>query len=200
METITNINQLDFNKRYTYADYLTWQFEEMVELIRGKLFKMSPAPNSYHQELSGNLSGLLWNALRRSPCKVFDAPFDVRLPSKKDGETIYTVVQPDICVICDISKIDKRGCLGAPNLIIEILSQSTAQKDIKDKFEIYQEAGVKEYWIIHPEEQTLLIYTLDTAGIYQPSRLLTKGDTVGVGVVEGLTINLDEVFTPNIYE
>lgn len=199
-QPITDINQLDASQTYTYADYLTWQFEEMVELIKGKLFKMSPAPSSYHQELSSNLMISLGQQLHKRKCKLYHAPFDVRLPSQRDGETIYTVVQPDICIICDVSKIDKKGCFGAPDLVVEILSPSTAKKDVKDKLEVYEESGVPEYWIIHPEEQTLLIHTLDATGRYQPSRLLTKGDVVEVNAVKGLTIDLDEVFTPNEYE
>ena len=115
-----------YGVEYTYADYMKFEFEEMVELIRGKIFRMSPAPRSYHQEISGNLFLIFGIYFKNNPCKVFHAPFDVVLPihhSTKDKST--TVVQPDICVICDLTKIDYAGCFGAPDLVIEIISKST---------------------------------------------------------------------------
>jgi Uma2 family endonuclease len=189
---ITDINQLDLNKRYTYQDYLSWQFDELVELIRGKIVRMSPAPNTGHQRISSNLHGQLWSFLRGKNCQVFSAPFDVRLPV---GEN-ETVVQPDICVICDPEKLDHRGCKGAPDWIIEILSKSTAQKDLTDKFELYEQAGVHEYWAVHPEEGTVLIYRLDDAGRYQllRQRPFTSGESVSVGVLPDLQVDFREVF------
>ncbi|MGB1282992.1 MAG: Uma2 family endonuclease, partial [Polaribacter sp.] len=157
---ITDINQLDLNKTYTYADYLLWQFSERVELIKGKIFKMSPAPKRIHQDISRNIEFKLFAHLRKQPCKVYYAPFDVRLSKKKKDQLIETVVQPDICVICDEKKLDDRGCLGAPDLIVEILSPSTKKKDITDKFNLYEENGVREYWIVDPDNQTLLKYVL----------------------------------------
>jgi len=112
------IEEPDLSGTYTYADYLTWQLGEMTELIRGKIFKMSPAPGSLHQKISGELFRQSANFLKGKKCQVFSAPFDVRLPlsnkSKSDRE-IITVVQPDLCVICDPAKIDERGCVGAPD-------------------------------------------------------------------------------------
>ena len=136
---IQNASLLDVNKMYTYADYLTWHVQEQLELIKGRLFKMSPAPLRYHQELSGALYRELSVYLQRKSCKVFHAPFDVRLPTsqeKQNDTQIDTVVQPDIVVVCDTSKLDRRGCVGAPDLIIEILSPSTAAKDVKEKFHL----------------------------------------------------------------
>src|ERR1700749_3483027 len=113
---------LDLNSSYTYADYLKWTFIERVELIKGKLFKMNPAPNRMHQGLSGHLFNALYNYLKGSKCKAYSAPFDVRLPGKsKDDNYIITVLQPDICVICDNSKLDLKGCAGAPDIVVEIL-------------------------------------------------------------------------------
>ncbi|ERM84983.1 hypothetical protein P872_23275 [Rhodonellum psychrophilum GCM71 = DSM 17998] len=127
-------------------------------------------------------------------CKVYQAPFDVRLPvHSKKNEDIFTVVQPDICVICDRSKLDEAGCIGAPDLIIEILSPGNNQKELKYKYKVYEESGVKEYWIIHPEEQTLLIYSL-TAGNFVPSKLFTNGDIVGSRCIEGFSMDLEDVF------
>lgn len=196
---ITDISQLDLNKRYTYADYLTWQFDEMVELIRGRIVRMSPAPNLHHQDISGNLFLQVGNALKRKPCKVFAAPFDVRLPLPPDRQTarkIDTVVQPDLSIICDMSKLDLQGCNGAPDWIIEILSRSTAHKDLIEKFDLYQHAGVKEYWVVHPEEGTLIAWTLNETGFYQPLRPqpFTAPEKVPVASIPGFEMDLEEVF------
>lgn len=193
------VEEPDLSGTYTYANYLTWQWGEMKELIRGKIFKMSPAPGSLHQQVSGNLFGLLWNYLHGKPCLVFSAPFDVRLPNAQKGKTdqdISTVVQPDLCVVCDRSKIDERGCLGAPDWIIEILSHHTSAKDINEKFEVYEEAGVKEYWVVHPQEQTVLVYTLDKQGKYQGLlKPYIRTDKISPVALPGITIDLTEVFS-----
>jgi len=196
---ITDINQLDPNKRYTYADYLTWQFDEMVEIIKGKVYRMSPAPDRYHQQVSGNMYGMIWSYLRKNPCQAFSAPFDVRLPlplTKQTNDKIDTVVQPDICVICDPSKLDHQGCNGAPDWTIEILSKSTSSKDLNEKFELYQNARVKEYWIVHPHEATILVYILDSKGKYQAlqQKPFTKGDLIPVSIFEGLQLDTHEIF------
>lgn len=134
------VKEPDLSGTYSYADYLTWTWDEMAELIRGKVYKMSPAPGSLHQRISTELLRQIANFLKGKKCNVFSAPFDVRLPdtaAEKANQKITTVVQPDLCVICDPEKIDERGCLGAPDLIIEILSKHTAVKDLRDKFEVY---------------------------------------------------------------
>ncbi|MDX2245605.1 MAG: Uma2 family endonuclease [Bacteroidia bacterium] len=196
---ITDISQLDLNKRYTYADYLTWQFDERVELIRGKVVSMIPTPNLIHQEISGNLFIQIHGFIRKSPIKVFAAPFDVRLPLPPDRQTptkIDTVVQPDLSIICDLSKLDLQGCNGAPDWIIEILSRSTAHKDLIEKFDLYQHAGVKEYWVVHPEEGTLIAWTLNESGLYQPLRPqpFTAPEKVPVATLPGFEVDLEEVF------
>ncbi len=148
---ISNIADLDLNGTYSYADYLQWRFDETVELIKGKIFKMSPAPNVKHQRISWNLTHIFSNYFWKKPCSAFAAPFDVRLydpkKSSKNNKDIFTVVQPDICIICDEEKIDDLGCIGAPDLIIEILSKGNSNKEMKNKYELYEENGVKEYWI-----------------------------------------------------
>ena len=163
MIMVTDINELDFDKTYSYADYLTWRFQERLELFKGRLFKMSPAPSTTHQKVASNLHGILWNKFKNHPCKLFSAPFDVRLLDKKkstkDSE-IFTVVQPDLCIICDENKLDQRGAFGAPDLVIEILSPGNSKKELKYKFDLYEEAGVLEYWIVNPEDKTFLIYVL----------------------------------------
>jgi Uma2 family endonuclease len=191
---VHSFEELDLGEEYSYADYLTWKFKERVELIKGKIFKMSPAPGRLHQEISGNLQGKIWNYLEGKRCKIYAAPFDVRLPDTSTREeAIYNVVQPDLCVICDLSKLDDRGCVGAPELIVEILSPGSSQRDLKDKYALYESSGVLEYWIIHPVEGTLLIYTLTESG-YQSSRLFTKGDVVSSKVLPGFSLDLTEVF------
>lgn len=193
-----NAEEPDLSGSYTYADYVTWTWGEMSELIKGKIFKMSPAPGSMHQRISGNIFGKLWNYLRNKPCQVFSAPFDVRLPSSKKSKAdkeIITVVQPDLCVICDASKIDDRGCIGAPDWIIEILSPHTSAKDLREKFDVYEESGVREYWVVHPQEQTLLIYTLAENGKYTGIlKPFVRTDRVKSVTLPGLAIDLEEIF------
>jgi len=169
METITDISQLDLSKSYTYADYLSWKFTDLVELVRGRVMRKMSAPTEAHQQCSSNLQGLVWNYLRGKPCRVYAAPFDVRLMrSTGNGDAqVRTVVQPDLCVICDLTKLDRRGCVGAPDWIIEILSPGTAIHDTKTKFDLYAENGVGEYWIVYPGEQTISVYVLRN-GEYQP--------------------------------
>ena len=192
------LSDLDFSKTYTYADYFNWRFDERLELIKGKIFKMSPAPSRSHQEISVAMTVKLVNYLKGKPCKVYAAPFDVRLPrTSKEDTAIYTVVQPDICVICDLSKLDDRGCVGAPDIVVEILSPGNNNKELRNKFEVYQEAGVKEYWIIHPSERTFLKYTLDRDGLFQPSKLLVGGDEVTSEILPGFVLDLNEIFEEN---
>jgi len=188
------LSDLDVSKTYTYADYLKWTFDERLELIKGKIFKMTPAPGSVHQRISFTLGRRIGNYLEGRPCEVFLAPFDVRLPKSSDNDkAIITVVQPDICVVCDPAKIDEKGCLGAPDIVVEILSPGNNKKELKNKYEVYEEAGIPEYWIIHPQEKTFLKYTL-TSGKFQPSRLLTMGDTVETPILPGFVLSLDELF------
>jgi Uma2 family endonuclease len=180
--------------RYSYADYLTWEIEGMVEIIKGKVFREVAAPNRGHQDISGKLFFEFYGFLQNHPCRVYEAPFDVRLPvHSKKNEDIFTVVQPDICVICDPSKLDDAGCIGAPDLIVEILSPGANKKDLKYKYDVYLESGVREYWVIHPYEQTLLVYTLEN-GIYHASRLFVAGDMVRSGVVDGFTLDVEDLF------
>ena len=176
---ITDINQLDVNGTYTYADYLLWRFKEQVELLRGKLFKMSPAPREIHQRVLNEINFELMSFFRNKTCRVYPAPFDVRIPDKGTKGTtdnqIYTIVQPDLCVACDLEKIDGRGCIGAPDLVVEILSPSNSRKDLKDKYEIYQEAGVPEYWIVDADDKAIYRYVLE-GDIYIGLPPVSEGD------------------------
>ena len=185
---------LDLNKIYSYADYYKWKFEERVELIKGRIFNMSPAPNRLHQEITGRLHLKLGMFLYNNPCKVYIAPFDVRLPRKsKKDEDIFTVLQPDLCVICDKSKLDVRGCIGAPDIVVEVLSPSNNKKELKYKYEVYEEAGVKEYWVVFPIERTVFVYTL-VDGKYAPSKLMVSGDVVTSDILPGFSLDLAELF------
>jgi len=192
-----NTLNLDLNKRYTYVDYLTWMDDKRRELYDGFIKLMTPAPSTEHQRVSANLVGILWNFLRDKKCEVYHAPSDVRLPknSNKDDEIIYTVVQPDLYVICDLSKLDSRGCLGAPDFVIEIVSAKNSKRDVKDKFEIYQEHGVREYWIVNPNDENVTVFVLDEKGKFQFSGMYAGDDKIPVNIFDGdLSIDLTEVF------
>jgi Uma2 family endonuclease len=197
MARVTDFNTLDLNQTYSYADYLLWQFEERLELIKGKIFRMSPAPNFKHQKVAGNLHLIFGNYLRKKTCQVFFAPFDVRLfdrkKSKKANKDIYTVVQPDLCVVCDKEKLDERGCLGAPDLIIEILSKGNSKKEMKIKYELYEEAGVKEYWIVVPYEEFIHQYVLNDKGKYELKGIFVDG-SIPCQLFPDLQIELEKIF------
>jgi Uma2 family endonuclease len=157
---ITRLDQLNEDSyEYSYADYMSWQFQERVELIMGKIFPMS-APNTPHQSLAIELSAGFYTYFKGKPCYYFVAPFDVRLPVGKKGDVYKTVVQPDLGVICDLLKLEKSGIKGAPDLVVEIFSPGNRQLEMHEKFEAYQASLVREYWIIHPEEQWMLQYVL----------------------------------------
>ena len=193
---ITSLDQLDFDKRYTYADYIKWKFEERVELLKGKLFKMA-APSSNHQEISSNLHGFLWSFLRKNPCKLYAAPFDVRLPlpqSKVIDDKVDTVIQPDLCVVCDLSKITKKGCTGAPDLVVEILSPGNSRREMRDKFDIYEEAGVLEYWVVDPERRSVSRHVLENGKFKVLLPYLMDNDILRSTLFEDLEIDLSEVF------
>ncbi|MDG6317598.1 Uma2 family endonuclease [Glaesserella parasuis] len=159
MNEITSLSQLDLNGSYSYGDYLKWKFQERVEIIKGKIMVMSPAPNRLHQRISMKLTKAFLDVFVNHQCELYVAPFDVRFPDS-NGK-IKTVVQPDLCVICDSNKLDEKGCIGAPDLIVEILSPGNSKREMKDKYELYQEQGVSEYWIVRPEEQHIQIYVLE---------------------------------------
>lgn len=161
---ITNIKQLDLKGTYSYADYLLWQFSERVELIKGKVFKMSPAPSSSHQDISMNLIRIIDKVFYKTNYKFYAAPFDVRLINYKVStpeNEILSVVQPDLCVICDRTKVDEKGCLGSPDLVVEILSSGNSKKEMDTKFDLYQENKILEYWIVDPFQKTILVYVLE---------------------------------------
>ena len=191
-----SIDDLDFSKTYTYADYLLWRFDERLELIKGKIFKMSPAPGRKHQIISGNLFRVISNFLWEKQCEVYSAPLDVRLVKKQKGEDgIKTVVQPDICVVCDSFKLDDKGCIGAPDLVIEILSQGNNTKELKIKYDLYEEFGVKEYWVVYPADQNLLRYVLNKDEKFMlEGRQFIVGDKITTPILPDFELALDDVF------
>lgn len=197
METqeIMQLSDLDLSKTYTYADYLQWKFEERIELIKGKIFKMSPAPSSFHQEIAVEITRVFANYLKGKMCKVYPAPFDVRLTKKSlMNEDVITVVQPDICVVCDRRKIDKAGCIGTPDIVVEILSPGNNKTELQNKYDVYEENGVQEYWIVSPQDKTFFKYILNQDGVYFPSKLLTTGSEVTTPVLPCFVMSLEEVF------
>ena len=183
------------DEKFTYADYLKWPGEERWEIIQGEAFDMSPAPGTTHQAVSMSLSNKIYNYLNEKSCKVFAAPFDVRLVefNQQFDDEVETVVQPDISVICDESKIDERGCVGAPDIVIEILSPSTAYKDESKKLRLYEKHGVKEYWIVNPDAKYIMIYRYEGAGYNKPEYYKDK-DIIKSRVLKGLEIPLNEIF------
>ena len=181
--------------RYTYADYLKWTDGERWELIDSIAYNMTPAPSRRHQEILGELYRQLSNYLVGKDCKVYPAPFDVRLPQEAENEEgTTTVVQPDIVVVCDPVKLDNRGCKGAPDLVVEILSPETAKKDLTTKLTLYERVGVKEYWIVHPTDKTVMIFELSQDGKYGRPQTYGEGDQIPVRTLIDLTIDLVSVF------
>lgn len=179
---------------YTFADCLDWDENERIELIYGEAFMMAP-PLTVHQDISGELFAQIHAYLKGKNCKVYQAPFGVRL-FEKEGDRptdVDTMVEPDISVICDRTKIDKRGCKGAPDLIIEILSPSTSRHDRFVKFNLYQRAGVREYWIVDPSEQSVQVFLLED-GHYTAKDFGGAEDKLLVNVLEDCVIDLSEVF------
>jgi Uma2 family endonuclease len=200
MKALSDISLLDFSKTYSYADYLKWEFQDRLELIKGKIYNMSPAPATRHQQISSKIFARIWNYLDGHDCQVFAAPFDVRLPVRSQKNTdVRTVVQPDICVICDSNKIDTKGCLGAPDLIIEILSPGNSKKEMKDKYEVYEESSVKEYWLVDIANECVFVYVLDKTGKYIGLKPFVTEDIIESSTLIGFRISTQDIFnTPKI--
>jgi Uma2 family endonuclease len=180
---------------FNYGDYLKWDDGERWELIDGVAYNMTPTPSRFHQHLSGELYFQFGNFLRTSSYEVYAAPFDVRLPEGDEADdAITTVVQPDICVVCDPSKLDEKGCKGSPDLIVEILSPATARKDLKEKFLRYERAGVREYWIADPSGKTVTVFKRSDAGLFGRPDVYGEEERIKVGIFEDLEIDLQPVF------
>jgi Uma2 family endonuclease len=187
---ITRLDQLNEESfEYSYSDYMTWQFQERVELIMGKIFPMS-APNTPHQALSRELTVAFYPYFHGKTCTYFAAPIDVRLPAGKQGNTFKTVVQPDLCVICDKSKIVTQGIIGAPDLVVEILSPSNRQIEMHEKFEAYQASLIREYWIIHPGEQWMLQYVLNENHLFELHKKYENLSRLASVIFQGLVVDV----------
>jgi Uma2 family endonuclease len=182
--------------KYTYADYLAWPDDERWEIIEGVPYDMSPAPNPEHQLIQAEIIRTIGNFLKGKKCRLYPAPFDVRFCDNITGsnEDVYTIVQPDISIVCDNSKIDKHGCKGAPDICIEILSPSTANKDQTEKFKLYEKYKVQEYWIVNPDNETIIVYKHNGTEYDKPV-YYENGETLLSDVLPGLKILLSEVFS-----
>lgn len=184
------------NETYTFADYLSWDGPERYELIDGEPVLLA-APSPSHQEISGAIYAQLWNYLEgKKKCKAYPAPLDVRLFEQEGDspENVDTVVQPDITLVCDLSRLDGHGYRGAPDMLLEILSPSTRRYDRLTKLELYQRAGVKEYWIVNPEEQTAQVYLLDEHGLLRLREEYDRKGIAKVNSLDGCFIELSRVF------
>ncbi len=174
---------------FTYGDYRLWPEDQRWELIDGRAYDMCPAPSRGHQAMVVELVRQIGNFLLDKSCELYVAPFDVRLPRADEADDqVDTVVQPDIAVICDPDKLDGAGCRGAPDWVVEVLSRRTAAKDQGDKRDAYERAGVREYWLVHPTDLTLMIYRLGTDGAYGRPEVLPLAGETEVAAIPGLGI------------
>lgn len=182
---------------FTYGDYLSWDDSERWEIINGQAYNMAAAPLTVHQLISSELMRQLGNQLLDKPCNVIAAPFDVRLPmGDEKEEEIINVVQPDISLVCDPGKLDEKGCLGPPDLIIEILSNATSRKDRFEKFNLYESAGVKEYWLVSPDDKIVEIFRSGEDGRFTRPEIYCETDTARVKIkpADHVTVDLGSVF------
>ena len=182
---------------YTYGDYRKWPDDERWELIEGTAWNMSAAPMRLHQGISGELFLRIGSYLDNKDCEVYAAPFDVLLPAADEIEEddVTSVVQPDISVICDPQRLTDKGCTGAPDWIVEILSPSTSKKDFNNKLALYEKHGVKEYWIVDPGNAFVHVYLLNEDSEYPENpNIYLKNAVVPCAVLKGLKIDLSRVF------
>lgn len=178
---------------HTYADYCSWPDDVRYELIDGVAYAMGPAPLRVHQKVLGEIFHQVSSDLEGKPCEAYIAPFDVRLPKSDEADDLVdTVVQPDLSVICDPGKLDRRGCRGAPDWVVEVLSRSTASHDQMVKRRVYERAGVKELWLVHPVDRIVLIYRLDL-GRYGAPDVFELKDSLPVGILPEIVIDWAKV-------
>ncbi|MDR3192610.1 MAG: Uma2 family endonuclease [Treponema sp.] len=177
---------------WTYRDYREWDLKEgeRYELIYGVAYAMS-APNAVHQSILVALAAKFYIFLEGKPCKIYPAPYDVRLFYEED-ENDDTVVQPDLAVICDEKKRGPEGCRGAPDLVVEILSPSNTVIEMERKFDLYRVAGVREYWVVAPEEKIIHVHRFREGGM--DTLAYGENDTALSDILPGLAISLKAVF------
>jgi Uma2 family endonuclease len=189
---------IDRNERYTYRQYRTWPEGERWELIEGQAWNMSPAPRVRHQAILVKLLSRIFDFLEGKPCQVFGSPFDVLLPEGDESdEEVDTVVQPDIVVYCDRSKINEFGARGAPDLAVEILSPSTSKKDLREKFNLYERHSVREYWVVDPGNKSIIVFRPGSDGKYDEGELrdlLYDASPLASKVLEGFAVDPVELF------
>ena len=181
------------NDNFSYSDYLTWSEEERIEIIDGALY-LKAAPSRIHQEISGALYLQFANYLKNKQCKVYHAPFCVMLDNETNDYNIKNIVEPDITIVCDNSKLNDRGCKGSPDLIIEVLSPSTAKIDRIHKFNKYEKSQIREYWIVEPEQKIISVFILQSNNRYGRPDMYTEQDNIKVSIFSDLIIDLNEVF------
>ncbi len=185
-----------FDEHYTYADYKIWPEDERWELINGVAWNMSPAPSRRHQWLVMELGTKIRNFLDGKTCQVYSAPFDVFFPEDQDQpeDDVCTVVQPDLTVICDLQKLTKKGCFGAPDFVVEILSPYTSRKDLDEKFHLYESSGVLEYWVVDPGFGSIQAFMISEDGCYGDGELFVREGALKSKVLDGLVIKLSDLF------
>jgi len=183
-------------EKYSYADYLTWDDDRRYEIIDGEVFDMT-SPGVLHQSISMELARILANYFENKSCKVFAAPLDVLLAKNASkAEEVFTVVQPDIMVVCDPKKIEERGIVGAPDLVVEIISPSTSSKDNIIKRRIYEQAGVKEFWLVHPVDRLIRVYRLGKDGLFGREDIYDDQAQIEIAQFAGLSIDCRRLFPP----
>lgn len=188
------------DRRYTYRDYLGWPEDERWELIGGVAYNMLAAPNRRHQAIVGLFFRRLGNFLEGRPCKAYVAPFDILLPEagEAEDEEVSNVVEPDIAVFCDLAKLTKYGARGAPDLVVEVLSPSTHLKDLREKFDLYERMGVREYWIVDPAGEWINRFVRGAAGRFGEAELrdpLFNRGPLASEILAGFSIDPAEIFT-----
>ena len=190
----TTVRKTD--RQYTYAEYRQWPQEERWELIHGEAWSMSPAPSRKHQAITGEIFRQLANWLAGKPCSVYVAPFDVLLadPASQSDDEVDSVVQPDVVVFCDQGKLTDFGARGAPDLAVEVLSPYTSKKDLNDKFRLYEQHGVGEYWVVDPAG-SIQSFVLDEHGSYSEPNVLVGGGQLSSRILDGFTLDVAALFT-----
>ncbi len=199
--TETKVEEPQSPYGFTYADYITWNFKERIELIRGKIFKMSPAPSVTHQKITVNIEREFLFFLKEKPCQMLHAPVDVKLKGKpfrkrklRDDE-ITTVVQPDIIIVCDEEKLtDLRSIDGAPDLIVEILSPGNTKTETKHKLQLYEENAVLEFWMVYPEYKQVHVFLLDENELYGKPIIYEANENITSVVLKGISIPMNDIF------
>jgi Uma2 family endonuclease len=194
---IEEVEEPDHSLTYTYANYSQWKFLERLELLRGRIFRLA-SPSIKHQRICLKLAAHLYTFLRGKTCQVIIPPYDIRLPVKnrKKDDEVTTVVQPDLSVFCDPLKVEDRAAIGAPDLLVEVLSPGNTRYDLHDKYEIYQEACVKEYWIVDPVKASVQVSLLAEEGRFGPAEVRTGDQLLQPRSLPGFSIAVKDLFTP----